>query len=144
MTPSSPLQIMTALRRQSLSPVRKKSQQKERPNYTSNMCSISSDCHPASLVIETPGSTLSLLENYADSWVSHKTSQQLIILERTDNQKPPTSGSNNISAFMSTTTRRIGPRIFPLRNLYTIIGQTKLQGSPLSCSSWDTTHALTG
>ena len=144
MTPSSPLQIMTALRRRSLFPVRKKSQRKERPSYTSNMCSIGSDCHPASLVIKTPGSTLSLLESYADSWVSHKISRQLITLERTDNQKPPTSGSNNISAFTSTTIRRIGPRIFPLRNLYIITGRTKLQGSLPSCFLWDTTHALIG
>ena len=142
MIPSSPSQITTALRHQSLFPARKKSQQKGWPGYTSNMCSIGSDYHPASLAIETPGSMLSLPENYVDSWVSHKTSQQLITREWMDNQKPPTSGLNSTFASTSTITKRIGPRIFPLRNLYTIIGQMKLQGSPPSCSLWDITHAL--
>ena len=144
MIPSSPSQITTALRRQSLFPARKKLQQKEQPGYTSNTCSISSDYHPASLAIETPGSMLSLPENYVDSWVSHKTSQQLITREQMDNQKPPTSGLNSTFASMSTITRRIGPCIFPSRNSYIIIGRTKLQGSPPSCSLWDITHALTG
>ena len=144
MIPSSPSQITTALRRQSLFPARKKSQQKEWPGYTSNMCSIDSDYHPTSLAIETPGSMLSLPENYADSWVSHKTSQQLITRERMDNQKPPTSGLNSTFASTSTTTRRTGFRIFPLQNSYITIGRMKPQGSPLSCSLWDIIHALIG
>ena len=144
MIPSSPSQITTALRHQSLFPARKKSQQKEWPGYTSNTCSIDSDYHPVSLAIETPGSTLSLPENYADSWVSHKISQQLTTLEQMDNQKPPTSGLNNTFASTSTITRRIGSRIFPLQNLYIITGQAKLQGSLPSCFSWGTTHTLIG
>ena len=144
MTLSSPSLTMTALKCQSLFPVKRKSQQKEQPNYTSNMCSTGSDYRHASLVIGTPDSMLSSPRSYVDYWVSHKISQQPITLEWMDNQKPPINGWNNTFASTLTITRRTGSCIFLLWNSYTTIGQMKLQGSLLSCSSWDITRMLIG
>ena len=66
MIPSLPSLTMTVPRHQYSFPVEKKSQWKEQLSYTSNMCSVDSDCLHALSAIEIPGSMLSLLENCVD------------------------------------------------------------------------------
>ena len=65
-TPFLPLLTTIAPKPRSSFLAKRKSQRKEQPSYISNTCSTGLDYPHTSLVIETPGSTLSSPENYVN------------------------------------------------------------------------------